>query len=168
MSFAIQENVPPIGLGLFNAMRLVLPKNGKVLELGSGEGSTTELKNAGYDVWSIEHNANYVGKWNSVDKTVHAPMDGTGFYDMMIVREKAPKDYDILLVDGPDTENRTIRFYEFACDDFNPNVPWFFDDWAGDQMKIGMNAIAKKTGRELLVFEDKIKQYAILLPKDKC
>lgn len=168
MSFATRENEPPIGAGLFNCMRLVLPKNGVVLELGSGEGSTVELKNAGFTVFSIEHNQQYVGRWNTVENTIHAPFDDTGFYNMNIVREKMPKHYDILLVDGPDTENRTHKFFEHAIYDFDPNVPWFFDDWAGDQMSTGIRAIAHKTGRALLTFNDTIKQYAVLMPENKC
>lgn len=165
MSFATMENEPPIGRGLFNAMRLALPKGGTVLELGSGAGSTVELKNHGYNVYSIEHNERYVGTWNDVEHTIVAPFDGTGFYNMDIVVSKLPSiQYDILLIDGPDTENRTLRFYEYGCQHFNPNVPWFFDDWFGQQMKIGIKAVANKTGRELLVFEDTTKQYAVLLP----
>lgn len=165
MSFATMENEPPIGSGLFNAMRLVLPRGGTVLELGSGEGSTVELKKHGYSVYSIEHNENYVGRWNDKEHTIHAPFDGTGFYNMDIVIGHLPSiNYDILLVDGPDTENRNLRFYEYGCHHFKSNVPWFFDDWIGQQMQIGIKAVAKKTGRELLVFEDSIKQYAVLLP----
>jgi hypothetical protein len=163
MSFATGENYPPIGQGLFNAMRLVLPKGGTVLELGSGDGSTTELKGAGYTVYSIEHSPHYLHRWNTPEFTIHAPFDDTGFYDMNKVRAGIPKNYDILLIDGPDTENRVIRFYEHAIDSFNPKVHWFFDDW-GSEMSIGIKAVAKKTERELLVFEDKIKQYAVLLP----
>lgn len=165
MSFATLENTPPIGQGLFNAMRLVLPKNGTVLELGSGDGSTVELKNRGYTVYSIEHNDRYLGRWNDLDHTIYAPFNETGFYDMKIVVEKIPSNYDILLVDGPDTENRNLRFYEYGCQHFKSDVPWFFDDWAGDQMKIGIQAVANKTKRELLIFEDRIKQYAVLLPQ---
>ena len=165
MSFATGENMPPIGEGLLNAMRLVLPKNGIVLELGSGEGSTIELKNLGYTVYSIEHNGNYVGRWNDHEHTIYAPFDGDGFYGLEAVKDKLPSKYDILLVDGPDTENRIIRFYEHGIQYFNPNVPWFFDDWAHGDMKVGINAVAKKTERTLLKFEDKIKQYAVLLPE---
>lgn len=162
MSFATQENMPPIGEGLFNCMKLVLPKGGTILELGSGDGSTTELLKAGYTVWSVEHNGQYVGRWNSLEKTIHAPLkEETAFYNLDGV--KLPS-YDILLVDGPDTESRNLKLYAHGLDYFNHSVPWFFDDWAGDQMKQGIKAIAHKTGRELLVFEDRIKQYAVLLP----
>lgn len=162
MSFATQENQPPIGEGLFNAMRLVLPKGGTVLELGSGDGSTTELRNAGYNVWSIEHNQTYVGRWNTAERTIFAPLkEDTVFYILDGV--KLPE-YDILLVDGPDTETRTLKMYAHGLQYFNPKVPWFFDDWAGDQMSVGIRAIANKTERTLLVFQDKIKQYAVLLP----
>lgn len=164
MSFAHMENVPPIGEGLFNAMRLVLPVGGVVLELGSGEGSTTELRNAGYDVWSIEHNDRYVGRWNTTGRTIYAPLgEATAFYTLDGV--ELPE-YDILLVDGPDTESRTIKLYEHGIQFFNQKVMWFFDDWAGDQMSIGIKAIAKKTGRELLIFNDAIKKYAVLMPKN--
>lgn len=167
MSFADKENVPPIGEGLFNAMRMVLPKGGTVLELGSGDGSTTELLNAGYKVYSIEHNGTYVGRWNTVENTIHAPLlTETIFYDLE--NAKIPQDYDILLVDGPDTETRTIKFYEHGVKHFKPNVYWFFDDWAGDQMSIGIKATAKKTGRTLLIFKDKLKEYAVLLPEGMC
>lgn len=164
MSFATQENMPPIGEGLFNAMRMILPKGGTVLELGSGDGSTTELKKAGYTVYSIEHNDRYVGTWNTVENTIYCPLlIETVFYDLD--NAKLPEHYDILLVDGPDTETRTIKFCEYGIKHFNPKVYWFFDDWAGDQIGYGIRAIANKTGRTLLPFRDYYKQYAVLLPE---
>ena len=145
-------------------MRLVLPKGGTVLELGSGEGSTVELLKAGYKVYSIEHNGTYVGRWNTVENTIHAPLkEETAFYNLDGI--KLPK-YDILLADGPDTESRTLKMYAHGLDYFDPSVPWFFDDWAGDQMSMGIKAIANKTGRTLLTFRDYYKQYAVLMPEE--
>ena len=69
-----------------------------ILELGSGKISTaafsTQLK-----VTSIDDNENYIGLFPDVNY-IHAPLVD-GWYDVQILKQKIPGDYDIIFVDAP-------------------------------------------------------------------
>jgi len=164
MSFATQENMPPISKELFQCIRMFVPKGATILELGSGPGSTVELLNAGYDVRSIEHNQAYMC-YNKSENYIYCPLIINGniqaFYNLDLIKDKLP-DYKALLIDGPDTGNRMAEFnknYHY----FNPKVHWFIDDYAYPPMTEDINELQKITGREMLKFEVGAKQFAVLL-----
>ena len=72
---------------------------GSLLEFGSGAGSTQNLSKH-YKMYSIEHNAQYVGAFNST--YIHAPIKN-GWYDVDVLKSNLPEEYeyDAVLIDGP-------------------------------------------------------------------
>ena len=75
----------------------LIPSGSNVLELGSGDVST-KLLSCHYNMFSIEDNIEYVGKYQS--KYIHTPL-ASGWYDINAVKDKLPKHYELLLIDGP-------------------------------------------------------------------
>lgn len=159
--FADGENMPPLAEDMFNTIRLYLPKGATLLECGSG--NTTAMLAEYYNVWSIEHNDAYVGKYNSRYRYIKCGISGA-FYNMEELAPHLTMQYDALLIDGPDTDRRMIDFlncYEL----FDPKVHWFIDDY--NLMKEPIEELATKTGRELLRFPKSVKGWAILLGEGK-
>lgn len=93
-----------------------------LLELGSGEGSHELSKR--WEVYSIEHNVDYLGLYNT--SYIYAPLV-KGWYNRDIVRCYTEiLKYDVLLIDGPPGGYRSGFLKNIEL--FNPNVPWVFDD----------------------------------------
>jgi len=69
-----------------------------ILELGSGYGSKV-LVSEGFKVYSVEHNKDYVYKYEGVNY-IYAPLVG-GWYDLKALELELPFEYDLILVDGP-------------------------------------------------------------------
>lgn len=158
--FADASNQPPISQAMFNALRLTLSKGSCLLELGSG--ITTEYLAEYFELYSVEHNPQYIGKYSDKSNYIHVPTVGA-FYNPEILAEKTMSiNYRALLVDGPDSDNRNKGFLE-NVDLFNPNVPWFFDDY--DIMKNDIDDVHKVTGREMLVFNDRAKSWSVIMAK---
>lgn len=165
MSFADRENMPPISKELFYCIRMMVPKGGTILELGSGPGSTVELLDVGYDIKSIEHNPAYM-IYNKPENYIYCPLQIFGgneqaFYQMDLLEGKLP-DYKALLVDGPDTESR-MKYFNENIKYFNPKVHWFIDDYSYPSMKSYIDELENITGRRLLRFEVGAKHFAVLL-----
>lgn len=158
--FANCENQPPISYELYAVMRVFVPKGSTILELGSGDGSTTELSKH-YDLRSIEHNPDYVGKWGDASKVMLAEIVD-GFYDKKVMDTINSIDYKALLVDGPDWDSRMVAFNKHLHY-FNPKIHWFFDDMAHDQIMHGILECRDITGRELIEFNVGAKKFAVLL-----
>lgn len=80
-----------------------IPRNSKVLELGSGPVSTPVLGSV-YQLTSIEQDPNYI---NSNYNTHHVPVIN-GWYDAELLKKHLPDEYDLLIIDGPcGSENRS-------------------------------------------------------------
>ena len=120
---------------LFECIKKLMPKDGTILELGSGF-STGELSKL-FKVISIENDKEYIGKYNS--EYIYAPLkqhkghkhftEFTTWYDPKPIEEGLKgKNYDLILIDGPPGSN-TIRpgMYRYR-NLFNWNVPVIFDD----------------------------------------
>lgn len=82
-----------------------IPKHSTVLEFGSGDGSQ-RLANR-YDLWSIEHDEQWMGKTKSnyvMAKIIHNPVSEKtgeqGWYDPIFF-EKIPQSVELIVVDGP-------------------------------------------------------------------
>lgn len=164
MTFADQENMPPISKELFYVIRLYVPKGSTILELGSGPGSTVELTSSGYDVRSIEHNPEQM-IYNKPENYIFCPLFTDGnqydFYHLETIKNKLPN-YDALLVDGPDTGNRMNNFNKMIHY-FNPKVHWFIDDYSYPAMRDDINDLEAITSREMLRFEVGSKHFSVLL-----
>ena len=112
---------------LFNWILENLPEGKTILELGSGSG-TVELTHH-YNVYSIEHNEKWVGRAEK-STYIHAPIveyNGYSWYDVEIVREQLPKEYDLILVDGPPGAIGRKGFLK-NIHLFNTDVPIIIDD----------------------------------------
>ena len=150
----------PICRELYYAIRLLVKPGSKVLELGSGRGSTPALAPI-YDLRSIEHKPDFVGMYNNKENYIYIPLGEMSFYERSLIK-KIDFKYDLLLVDGPDEENRPEAFMN-NCDLFDKNVPWVFDDYAYRQVWSDcMEETAKRTGKEFLVFNT-CKPFCVLL-----
>jgi len=113
----------------------ILPKGKHILELGSGEGSTKNLSKY-YKVTSVEHDLEWVGIYPNVNY-IHAPIkahkpvkkfDDAQWYDSTILKEKLPKEYDLLLVDGPPSSFGRSGLIKYWFDLFRQDTPIIFDD----------------------------------------
>jgi len=116
---------------LFDYIVEVVPKGGTVLELGSG-WATGELAKH-FKMYSVEHDEQWVGKYDStylyVPLKEHKPLANHKdyiWYDADILREKlSGLKYDLLLIDGP--PKTRSGFYKYH-DLFDASVIWVFDD----------------------------------------
>ncbi len=93
--------------GAREAARLLCPKNGTIIELGSGEG-TSRLTRFG-TVHAVEHDEKWLLGHPRV-KYIHAPltpsapicgMDFSEWYDPAVLKENLPTTADLVIVDGP-------------------------------------------------------------------
>jgi hypothetical protein len=92
-----------------------IPFNSVILELGSGKG-TIELSKF-YNVYTVEHNEEWLYKSNRV-KYIYAPLVDN-WYDVEVLKQKLPKKYDLLIIDGPIQEKRLNIMNNLNLFDFN-------------------------------------------------
>ena len=79
------------------------PPGTKILELGSGEGTKVLLDN-GFFVFSIEQDSEWAFKYHK--DYILAPLkfnkvDNRWWFDPACLEGKLPRNYDLLLIDGP-------------------------------------------------------------------
>lgn len=79
------------------------PAGSTVLELGSGFGTKVLVKS--FIVYSVEQSAQWVGHCPE-SNYIHAPIVN-GWYDRNVLAEQLPKEYDILIIDGPGGTGRS-------------------------------------------------------------
>ncbi len=135
-------------------IREVLPENSTILELGSGYGTAQLARH--YKMISVEHDLEFVGKYNS--KYIHAPLkehkaianhEGTIWYDADILRPQLEGlEYDLLLVDGPIKWRSGFFKYKAL---FNLNTFMIFDDFERDIERKVVNSIASHLGCSYVV-----------------
>jgi hypothetical protein len=128
----------------------VLPANSTILELGSGTG-THELAKF-YNMYSVEDNKKWVGKYDS--HYIHAPIRNYGsyrWYDIKILRKNLPNTYDLILIDGPTGKIGRGAFYENLFL-FNTNSILIFDDVNRPaELKLIQN-VAQELGRPYKIY----------------
>jgi len=104
-------NLPPKALELISK----LPKDAKIVELGSGEGSG-EIVKMGYNLLSIEAHEEWVEKYHS--NYVHAKLRKYEFGTWFDVDSLTPivdlLDCDLLIIDGPRGSEGRTNFVHFA------------------------------------------------------
>lgn len=141
-----------------------LPKGSTILELGSGKG-TRELCKF-YKMFSIEHDK----RWLNYAKStyIHAPIITYGkkkeykWYDRKVIKKKIPKEYDLLLVDGP---NGYIGREGFVRNIvlFNMNVPIIIDDTQREKYVKICDFLCDNYGKKPTTIQGGNKQFTILL-----
>ena len=154
---------------MFRHILDVLPDGKTVLELGSGWGSSQLAKH--YKVYSIEHDSTYVGKYPDVNY-IHAELDPyTEWDDTDGLAGKLPKDYDMIIVDGPSggmvvngEKLKTSRSgFNKNIDLFKTDVPIFWDDCHFIPAYNAFVELAIKLGRiPHLYVGDVTKSYGVL------
>jgi|GEM_PF-785677 len=108
---------------LFLYILETLPVGSTILELGSGTG-TIELSKY-YNMVSIEHNQEWLNKYNS--HYIYAPLIDDLWYDADVLRRELRNiDYHLILVDGPPQHRRKGLLNYLNL--FNWNVPIILDD----------------------------------------
>lgn len=121
----------------------------RILELGSGAGSTQNLSHF-YRLFSVEDQLKYVDRYDSI--YIYAPLVN-GWYDVEILKNNLPTAYDLILVDGPTGEGQRWGFYHHLGL-FDTSVPIVFDDiWRRSEREM-MIKVGKKLNKEPLLFKD--------------
>ena len=115
---------------MFHWIKQEIPEGKTILEFGSGTG-TIELTKY-WNVYSVEQDPIWVGKAPD-SNYIYAPLKGD-WYDPDIVFSQIPKDYDIIIVDGPMGPNLRSGIDKY-WDKLNTNVPLLFDDTHREQDK---------------------------------
>jgi hypothetical protein len=82
---------------MFGWIKDNLEEGKTILEFGSGKG-TIELTKY-WKVYSVEQDSKWVGVAEN-SNYIHAPIKN-GWYDVDIVFDNIPSNYDLLLIDGP-------------------------------------------------------------------
>lgn len=106
---------------LYEILTLV-PENELVLELGSGAGSEELLKH--FKLCSVEHDLKWLNKYHK--NYIYAPIVN-GWYDCNILKNKLPKNYKLILVDGPPGSIGRMGFFK-NIELFDKNTHIIFDD----------------------------------------
>lgn len=130
------------------------PDGSTMIELGSGRVTEEFAKH--YNVYSIEHNAEWVGKFNS--NYIHAPIKDYGnyqWYDRDKIKKSLPEKYDFILIDGPPKKYGRMGFFD-NIDLFNPNVPMLFDDTHRRSEKKLIKRVAKHLDKPFKSYRHKI------------
>lgn len=116
---------------MVNHIRKLVPENGTILELGSGPATAILAKE--FTVYSVEHDKEWLNKYH--DNYIYAPVvphkavrgysDSKTWYSADHLRGKLPKNYDLLLIDGPPAYRAGIIKYREL---FRKDVPWMMHD----------------------------------------
>lgn len=146
---------------LFNWISENLAEGKTILELGSGKG-TVELTRY-YNVYSIEHNKRWVG-YAEKSTYIHAPIvkyDGYLWYDAEIVKEQLPKEYDLILVDGPPGDIGRGGFLK-NIHLFNTDVPIIIDDSNRKAEGEMLDSLVDKLKKKVVNFSGAGKKFSVL------
>jgi len=137
---------------VFEVIKKHVPKNGVVVELGSGPGTKKLVEH--YTVYSVEHDLSWVNHVKE-SRYIHSPIvplkqvefpDTTGWYDPQVLRKKLPSKYDFLLVDGPPSfygRGGLLAHLEL----FNTDVPILIDDTNREPERKLLDLLSKKLNR---------------------
>jgi len=141
-------------------IKRLLPDGGTILEFGSGEG-TTWLSDAGYKMYSVENQSEWMDVYPEhttyincdikyYDSDYPAPkniFEQTGWYNPDDLFPNLPKEYDLILVDGPGSRWGRGGFYKHI-DKFNTDVAMIFDDINRTQDSDVMEYVSEHVGRD--------------------
>jgi hypothetical protein len=163
---------------LFDFINELLEPGSRIIETGSGWGTGELAKN--FEMYSIEHDPHFINIHNS--NYINAPIveysddsfpNDTGWYDFDILKKELPKNYDLILVDGPLGTFGRSGFYRHF-DLFRSDVPIILDDVdRKDELNL-LKMVETKTGRKAVIHKDssledgeKTKHFAVLMPTEE-
>jgi len=110
----------PVKESMIKWIKFHVPNGRTILELGSGDGTTAMLC-SDYVLYSVEHDLRWIDKYSSNYIKADLFLD---WYNL--TEEMLPKDYDLLIVDGPAGNSRLNFIYNFNL--FRKDVPIIVDD----------------------------------------
>ena len=160
-----------ISKSLFDFINRLLEPGSRIIETGSGWG-TGELAKS-FEMYSIEHDSHFLNIHNSnyiyadiIDDFDDNFPNETGWYNLDIIKKELPKDYDLILVDGPPGTIGRSGFYKHL-DMFRSNVPIIIDDVDRKDELALLRKIEMKTGRNAIIHKDDDgeKYFAVLMPE---
>ena len=135
-----------------------------ILELGSGAG-TSILIEMGFFVYSVESDPRWV-TLRAGGELLYAPLKD-GWYDTFLIKRYAPKDYSLLIVDGPVGSGKRIQIMKHLHL-FRSDVPWLIDDTHRPHEAKMAEVIARELNFHLEAVDttnETGKQFCILTPK---
>jgi hypothetical protein len=125
---ALHNNFGGSGITLetFGLICALLPGRATVLELGGGLASTRYLSER-YKVYTVEDSEQWLKRCPEANY-IYAPLDHTtNWYYLAALERELPKEYDLILVDGPTGSDNRIGFLNnFGM--FRHDVPIVVDD----------------------------------------
>jgi hypothetical protein len=130
---------------LFDYLLEVLSEGKTILELGSGWGTGKLMEH--WNVWSIESEPEWYGKYNKTQSLFVPITEKGGWYNydkMKEVMAGLVNDYDLLLVDGP-WGGRAKFVDNFWM--FNHTTPIVLDDVRRKEGRDIIKAISEKLNR---------------------
>lgn len=139
----------PMGQTCESVVADILGDGGRILELGSGEG-TGRLAARGYEMTSVEHDKDRLGKHPS--NYIHASIIPNGqqdWYDHGILEKRLPRggEYDLLIVDGPPGHIGRLGMLRHL-DLFDLSVPIVVDDVNRNAERYLLEKLSVAAGRE--------------------
>ena len=137
-----------------------IPEGSTILEFGSGTGTIELTKH--YTVYSVEQDSQWVGKAEK-SNYIHAPI-ANRWYDDNIVFNNIPKDYDLIIVDGPRGPEYRSGI-DKHWDKLNTNVPIILDDSHRESDKNHAVNVANMLNKELKEIHGWQKNFIILYEK---
>lgn len=143
----------------FNWIRNNLKDGSTILELGSGNG-TIELAKY-YNVISIEHNEKYLNLCKN-NTYIYAPLVDD-FYDIQILKKNLPKNYDLLLIDGPPGQKGARLNFLKYLELFNLNVIIIIDDINREPELKLINELSKHLNKSYTEYQYKKKSIGIII-----
>lgn len=130
-----------------------VPKGSTIVELGSGKGSTQSLC-VDYNLYSIEHDKKWLNKYKS--NYIYAPIKDE-FYDIEVLKRELPKEYDLILVDGPprkiDGKKIGRKGFGEHLDLFNTDCFIIFDDSDRGREKNLIASVCDQLKREVVSYK---------------
>lgn len=139
-----------------------LPEGKTILQLGSGFDAFELSKK--YKVFAVEHDENWVGKFPAVNY-IFAPLVheiGTVYwYDSIKLQESLPKEYDLIIIDGPVWDRRGLLRH---LDLFKWNILIIVDDTHRDHDALIASTLSTKLRRPVNMMNDEVKgkQFTII------
>lgn len=142
----------------FEFINNILKENSTILEFGSGRVS--EILNKKFNVYSVEHDKKWVNRYKT--NYIYSPLKKYKdlkyeWYDIDILKNKLPKEIDLILIDGPpagknkpEARHGFLYFYDELFKRYE-NLILIFDDI---QREGDMNLMVKVS--ELLNIEYEI------------
>jgi 16S rRNA G966 N2-methylase RsmD len=143
----------------FNWIIKNIKKGTNILELGSGTGTIELSKN--YNIYSIEHDKNYLNLCkNSI--YIYAEIIDK-FYNIKKIENLLPKKYDLLLIDGPpkavSDRNKFLEFTEY----FNLTTNILVDDTNRKSEFNLLKELSRITKRKYKIIGNEDKSFGIIL-----